>query len=721
MKLYKTNIKKDAEKEIKEHCFLGIRFFKTIQNNVGKKYKIGNLSVFKIRETPETDKYYILGIPFLSLRKDREHNLNVYAYQDSDIPEKIKFEKNNDPLVSIIIPVYNQISYTKKCLYSILKSEEKVKFEIIIADDSSTDGTMKISDFAENIIISRNSGNVGYIKNCNQAASLAKGKFLYFLDNDTQVQKNWLSALLTVFEENENVGVVGSKILDPDGRIQECGVHIYRDEFINGSGRAPSSHEYNYLKECDYVSGCSLMTPKDLFFRIGGFDEIYSPGFRGDSDYCFHAGKLNYKTFVQPRSYILHYGSISYQEENTDLHKRNKKILREKWPDFFDHRTSFATGKLPFTQKTRPGKIVVVDSYFPEYDRHAGGKSLFQFIQMFIKMGLHVKYCPLLSVNLEEPYNTVLSNMGIEIIPGYKIHQWIEKNYDFLDYLFLSRPDIANRFNIRSLRDQGVKVLYYGQDFHYLRMSRENSLMQKYTSHEIEGMKKMELSVIESSDISYYPSSYEIEQIRTFLPDAKIRQVPVYLYDIQDMPVHKDFENSREIIFVGSAHGPNLDGLKWFLNDIYPYITDRIPDLVLNIVGSSLSEEIRSISSKNVIVHSYISEEELSELYASSRLSIAPLRYGAGIKGKVIEAIFHGTPVLTTPIGAEGLFVDGEIIRVATDARNFADTFLEMYFDENLWIDLTRKCQNFIHNDFTFARAEAIFKDDIDNGYYSNE
>ena len=721
MKLYKRNIKKDAEKEIKEHYLLGIPFFRTIQNNVGKKYRIGNLSVFKIRKTQKKDKYYILGIPFLSLKNDSKYKVRIDVYKDSDVPEKIKFEKYNNPLISIIIPVHNRISYTKKCLYSILQSGENVKYEIIIADDCSNDETVKINEFADNIIISRNSVNVGYIKNCNQAARLAQGKFLYFLDNDTQVQKNWLTELVTVFEKNENVGVVGSKILNPDGSMQECGVHIYKDEFVTGSEKDPSSHEYNYLKECDYVSGCSFMTSKDLFCRIGGFDEIYFPRFRGDSDYCFHAGKLNYKTFVQPRSYILHYGSISYQEENTDLQKRNSKILREKWPDIFDNKTSFATGKLPFTHKTRPGKILVVDSYFPEYDRHAGGKSLFQFIQMFIKMGLHVKYCPLLSVNLEEPYNTVLSNMGIEIIPGYEIHQWIEKNCDFLDYLFLSRPDIANRFNIRSLRDQGIKVLYYGQDFHYLRMSRENSLMEKYTSHEIEGMKNMELNVIESSDISYYPSSYEIEQIRTFLPDAKIRQVPVYLYDIQDMPVYKDFENSREIIFVGSAHGPNLDGLKWFLNDIYPLITDRIPDLVLNIVGSSLSEEIRSISSKNVIVHSYISEEELSELYASSRLSIAPLRYGAGIKGKVIEAIFHGTPVLTTPIGAEGLFVDDEIIRVATDARNFADTFLKMYFDENLWVDLARKCQNFIHNDFTFARAEAIFKDDIDNKYYLNE
>lgn len=726
MELFKKKIEEDPEKKIKKYCLFDIPLFKKEYFKDVKKYKIGNLSIFKVKQTEQNKKYYFLGVQCVLLRKKAKgiegfKKVNLIEYADSDIPQELIFNKYENPLVSIIIPSYNQISYTKKCLYSILMSDEKIEYEIIIADDCSTDETSKIEEFIKNIVVSRNNINVGYIKNCNHAAKLARGKFLYFLNNDTQVQKNWLSELIMVFEKNENVGVVGSKIFDPDGAIQECGVYVFKDCFHVSNENQPQSQEYYYLKECDYVSGCSFMTSKSLFERIGGFDEIYSPLYYGDADYCFHVKTLNYKVFVQPRSCILHYGGISYSKNNTAFEIKNNNIFREKWKHILDKKTTYSLKKLPFTDKVRPRTILVVDDFFPQYDKHAGGKSTFNIIMMFIKMGLSVKFCPIFSDRIEEPYSSVLSDHGVEVILGNNINQWIDDNYFFLDYMFLSRPNVAMQFMIKSLRAHGIKVFYYGQDFHALRMLRESSFNNVYKSTDIDRMKNLELKIIEFSDVSYYPSNYEVDLIKTYLPQCNVKKIPVLLYDPENMEKLNKSQQPKNIIFVGSAHGPNLDALKWFLTEIFPYVTKKIPGIVLNIVSSGVDKKIRSFKSENIIIHSRITDEELSELYMASRLSIAPLRYGAGIKGKIIDAIFHMTPVITTTIGAEGITIDPHIIRVADDAKSFADILIAMYLDKNLYVNVAKKCRNFIEKDFTFSKAESTFMQDIDNSYYINE
>ena len=148
----------------------------------------------------------------------------------------------------------------------------------------------------------------------------------------------------------------------------------------------------------------------------------------------------------------------------------------------------------------------MIDDLLPQYDKHAGGKTIFQFLELFIKMDLSVKFCPLFGNNYEEPYYSILTNMGIEVIEKENIHTWIEENIGYTDYILLSRPQIAEQFMIKALKARGVKVFYYGHDLHHIRMKRECSYSKNTNENEIEKMKMTEQSAISFCDMAFYPS-----------------------------------------------------------------------------------------------------------------------------------------------------------------------------------------------------------------------
>lgn len=725
--------KSDNRKKIK---FLGIPIFKCTKkeknnNTLITKIYIGNLPFIKTKKTNTKKTTFVFGIPLWKRKKKsvyyKYYLLGICIYKkiipNAHIPEKtiikvkvkekLTFPKYQHPDVSIIIPVYNQYKYTIQCLKSILMSGDPTSYEIIIADDNSTDETKNIMDNVFNIKISKNETNLGYIQNVNKAAKIATGKYLYFLNNDTIVQKNWLQELLRVFELRKDAGVVGSKIYNNDcSSLQECGVFMFSDYFCNCFNSDPNDSKHMYLKQVDYVSGCSLITLKTLFDEIGGFDVLFSPAYCDDPDYCLEALKRGYKTYVQPKSQIIHFGGITYNSRATSLQKRNNQLLREKWKEYFLRRTTSMENP-DFSGNDKPQTILIIDDLLPQFDKHAGGKTIFQFCQLFVKMGLNIKFCPFFGEK-EEPYYSILSDMGIEVIEKNNIKDWIVNNNDRLDYLFISRPQIAENFLIKKIISSGVKVLYYGHDLHHLRMLREQEITQNYDNdQEIKNMKQIEELTIKYVNWAYYPSVTEEHYIKKEFGSSNVSTVPPYLYDVSTMADHNTFEESKNIMFVGSTHGPNKDGLIWFIDKIFPIVLKKIPDIVLNIVGGSPSNEIKKRAGDHIKLLGYLSEEELNQLYISSKISIAPLRYGAGIKGKVVDAIYHSTPVVTTDIGAEGLDLSYGCISVGNKENELAELITDLYTKKEIWNKNVRNCKNFILDGYSFEKAKDIFSKQI--------
>ncbi len=247
--------------------------------------------------------------------------------------ELLAFPPCDNPVVSIIIPAFNQWDYTISCLRSIRANTERIAYEVIVADDGSTDETGNILDHVANIKLVRNERNLQFLQSCNNAARHAAGRYILFLNNDTNVQKDWLLHLLAPAEVDETVGIVGPKLVYPDGRLQEAGGIVWRDGSAWNYGwfDDPEKPAYNFGREVDYVSGACLLVRRDLWEKAGGFDERFAPAYYEDTDLAFQARKLGYRVMYQPESVVVHFEGVS---SGTDINagiKCHQKINKHKF------------------------------------------------------------------------------------------------------------------------------------------------------------------------------------------------------------------------------------------------------------------------------------------------------------------------------------------------------------------------------------------------------
>lgn len=610
---------------------------------------------------------------------------------------KLQFAVEENPKVSIIIPVYNQIHYTYACLASILENTKDVTYEVIIADDVSTDATKELDRFVEGIVISRNETNQGFLKNCNQAAKKAKGQYIMFLNNDTKVHPRWLSSLVELIESDESIGMVGSKLVYPTGQLQEAGGIIWSDGSGWNYGRLqdPDDCEYNYVKDVDYISGAAILLSYHLWKQIGGFDERFAPAYCEDSDLAFEVRKAGYRVCYQPASVVTHFEGIS---NGTDVNgsglKRyqveNSIKLKEKWAKEFALQYENIGTPDPFRARERSkGKkiILFVDHYVPTYDKDAGSKTTFQYLKMLVKKGYIVKF---LGDNFahEEPYTSTLEQMGIEVLYGSKmagdIWGWIERHQHDLHLVYLNRPHIATKYIDFIKEHTDLKVVYYGHDLHFLREYREYQLTgDPKLLESSEYWKSIEFMLMEKADMSYYPSEVEVECIHDIDPEIKVKAITAYVYDEFIDHCDKNYEENEGLLFVGGfAHPPNADAVLWFVNEIFPLIREKLK-VNFYIVGSKASDEIKALHNpeQGIIFKGFVTDEELENLYQKNRLVVVPLRYGAGVKGKVIEALHNGSAIVTTSTGAEGIPYAQRIMEVVDDPEEFANTVVSLYQD----------------------------------------
>ena len=642
---------------------------------------------------------------------------------------KLRFKQEEHPLVSIVIPVYNQVHYTYACLLSILEHTKDVPYEVIIADDVSIDATKELSRYVENVVICRNETNQGFLRNCNHAAKEARGAYVMFLNNDTQVTPGWLSSLVTLIESDPSIGMVGSKLVYPDGRLQEAGGIIWSDGSGWNYGRLddPDKAEYNYVKDVDYISGAAILLSVKLWNQIGGFDDRFAPAYCEDSDLAFEVRKAGYRVVYQPLSKVIHFEGVS---NGTDVNgtglKRyqveNSKKLKEKWAEEFKKQCVNTGNPNPFRARERSqGKpvILVVDHYVPTFDKDAGSKTTYQYLKMFLKMGYAVKF---LGDNFlhEEPYSTALQQMGVEILYGAEyqsgIWDWILKNKDEIDFAYLNRPHIAVKYVDFLKKNTNIKIIYYGHDLHFLREYREYELtgdIQK--KRESDYWKSIELSLMEKAAVSYYPSYVEVDAVHELRPEFRLKAITAYVYETFLEKIDQDFAKREGLLFVGGfAHPPNADAVLWFAKEVFPLIRNHCP-VNFYIVGSKVTEEVQALDDPEagIIVKGFVTEEELAKLYAYCRLVVVPLRYGAGVKGKVVEAVYYGSAIVTTSIGAEGIPEAERVMRIGDTPEEFARLVEELYENPEECRRLSMETQRYIREHFSVEAAWSVIAEDF--------
>ena len=627
------------------------------------------------------------------------------------------------PLVSIIIPVHNKFIYTYNCIHSIIKINPIVPYEIIIADDMSTDKTKEIEKIIKNIIVIHNDKIFYFLINCNKASKFAKGKYLIFLNNDTLVHKEWLSSLLLLIESDEKIGMVGSKFLFPNGKLKEAGGIVWNDGEPENFGKNKKANmpEYNYVKEVDYISGASFIIRKSLWEIIGGFDERFSPSYFEDTDLAFTLRKYGYKVMYQPKSTVIHYEGISNGKDLKSgikkYQERNKEIFVDKWKNELksqENKFNYFNARDRGYGKNR---ILVIDIFVPSFDKNAGGRCTFLYLNLFIEIGLKVTLMPN-DFHKIEPYTTILQQKGIEVLYGEKFKKnykiWLKDNLHYFKYVYLQRPDNTNLNLDIIMKYFKGKIIYFAHDLHFLRLYREYNITHNEKKlKDSEFIQKVENNIFSKVDVIHVVGNFELNYLKENYPNKIIRNIPLFFYSNHLSNIEKDFSKRKDFIFVGSSHSPNIDGVLWFYKEVFPNILKKFQDIIWYIIGNYNNDEINKLESKNIKIKNYLSDEELYHFYQKCRIAIAPLRFGAGIKGKIVEAAYNQIPVITTSIGVEGLDNTTDAFIVEDDSKKMSEIFCDLYSNYTKLKLMSDSGKLFIEKFFSKNKAKKIIMKDI--------
>ncbi|MFD2114007.1 glycoside hydrolase family 99-like domain-containing protein [Thiorhodococcus fuscus] len=250
--------------------------------------------------------------------------------------ETLVLPTSESPKVSVVMPVFKQPAYTLECLSSIVQYPPLAAFELILIDDGSDSETRALLRAVRGIRLIENESNLGFLRSCNKAAMTARGRYLLFLNNDTQVRPGWLDRLLELFADS-SIGMTGSKLLYPSGHLQEAGVSMKSDGSARlvGLNGDPSAPEFNQPREVDYCSGASFMIERDLFERVGGFDDRYAPAYFEDADLAFQVRALGRRILYQPASEVVHHLSVTTGVAGDKLARIESNRLKfvDKWRD----------------------------------------------------------------------------------------------------------------------------------------------------------------------------------------------------------------------------------------------------------------------------------------------------------------------------------------------------------------------------------------------------
>lgn len=604
----------------------------------------------------------------------------------------LAFPLADTPLVSVVIPVYGEPAFTFSCLQSVAAEAKDHAIEVIVMDDCSPTPLRDEMPGVTGVRFERNSANLGFLRNANRGAALARGRYLLFLNNDAQLEPGAIAALLSVFDRYPEAGVVGAKLVFPDGRLQEAGGIVWSDAsaWNDGRGHHPAQPEFNFLRQADYVSGACLMIPADLFASLGGFDERYVPAYCEDADLCFRVREAGRSVWYQPAAEAVHHEGVSHgTDESTGIKRHqviNRERFRDRWAHVLTHHRS--NGLRVRLERTRAatGRVLLVEACIPTPDQDSGSVRCWRTMQILQAMGMQVT---LVADNLEyQPrWTPRLQQDGIEVL-HHPFTTSIESHLatcgaDY-DMVILTRHYVAVKY-IEAVRQHSPRALlvFDTVDLHYLRGQRLAELEGSASlARGAADTREQELACVRAADVTWVVSPVERDVLAKEAPHARV----IVHTNVHDAVGSLTPWALREgILFVGGyRHPPNIDAAAFYAREVVPHLRELLPGVTSYLAGSHAPDSLLKLSGPGVEFIGFV--PDIEEWLSRVRLSVSPLRYGAGVKGKVNQSMALGVPVVATSASVEGMHLEPDVeVVVADEPRAFAEAIARVYRDEALW------------------------------------
>lgn len=621
--------------------------------------------------------------------------------------KKLTLPAVENPDVSIILPVHNAFEYTYNCIASLILSYNKHSYEVILVDDKSNDKTVDITEYVENLTVVQNEKNLGFLRTAEKGTTKAKSDYLIFLNNDTEATTGWIDSLVEAFESFENVGMAGSKLIYPNGDLQEAGGLVWGNgkPWNIGNGANAEDPNFNYVRQADYVSGAAMMVSREVWETVGGFSKEFIPAYYEDTDLAFKIREHGFKTLYVPSSVVIHYEGMSNGRDLDSGYKRyqtvNAPLFRKKWRHAYRNHGVYGKNIDLEVDRDMDFRVLMVDHSTPTPDRDAGSYAAVQEMRLLQELGCKITFVPNNMAHMGK-YTTALQNQGVECIYApfaRNVGEVLRDRGHEFDFIYITRYNVAEDI-LECVREfTKAKVVLNNADLHFLREMRAAAEDDEFEIASAMNTRHRELAVMEDVDaiLSYNDTEHSVISSHTF-ESNKIFKCPWVLSEKQ---LSVPFKDRQGIAFLGGFnHLPNREAVDYFVKEVMPLIRQRSPEIVFNVYGSGVTDEIEALEADDIHIKGFV--ESLDTVFDECRIFVAPLLSGAGIKGKVLESISYQVPCVLSPIAAESTGLVHDLnCKIPQTPLQWAESIVALYNDEAEWTRLSQKASELVEERYS--------------------
>ena len=638
---------------------------------------------------------------------------------------KITFPTVDAPLVSVVMVTHGNWPLVRRSLEALVERTDAV-YELIVVDSASPDETpQRLGDEVEgaNVVLSQE--NLGFGGGSNLGAEQARGHYVCFLNSDAMVEPGWLDPLLEVLDEDPTAGAVVPMLLNPDGTIQEAGsvIDTVGWSLALGRGESPDALAYRFRREIDYGSAACLLIRREDFWSVEGFEPVYGIGYFEDVDLSFKLKESGLRTIYEPRSHVVHelHGSGTSSQAQQRM-SANRALFYRRWSERLSRRPNLI--ELP----TNPSRLVaardaevvdrilVLDDRVPFHDRGSGDPRMAKMLYELVDLWPDARVTLAAADDREvERYAEPLLTQGIEVVaPPIDWEAWFQSRMFHYSVAIVSRGSNVTRFGelLRRTQPQALRA-FDTEALTFRRLERmvgflQDSAAVAHARADATAVRQVELGALHESEVVFAVSSEEQEFIAEIAPETPTFVLPNW---IEPVAAPAGFHARQDLLFFGGflagAGSPNEDALLHLVSEVMPILWERDPELRLHVVGADPTPAVEALHGERINVVGYVADP--ADWLARTRVHVSPMRFGSGIKLKLLDTIAAGQPFVTTAVGAEGLSLGPlRSALVGEEPDRIAELVHALYTDERLWGRAQRELLDIARNSFdrgTFRRT----------------